>query len=123
MIPIAAINAAVYGHRHRNTSKVNYDIDINKVRELNKKRNSILDYLEKQFKVNKITLDEEPTNFTIYELKFGNFYGVGIRISNEMIINADIEWLYRYCYDLVFNELIKNTKEKYVNNLESKGDE
>jgi len=117
MIPIAAINAAVYGHRHRNTSKVNYDIDINKVRELYKKRNSILDYLEKQFKVNKITLDEEPTNFTIYELRFGNFYGVGIRISNEMIINADIEWLYKYCYDLVFNELIKNTKEKYVNEL------
>ena len=122
MIPIAAINAAVYGHRHRDTSKANYDIDMNKVRELHEKRNSILDYLEKQFKVDKITLDGEPTNFTIYELRFGNSYGVGIRVLNELIIKANINWLYRYCYELVFDELIKDTKERYVNDLESKGE-
>ena len=122
MIPIAAINASVYGRRHRNTSKVNCDIDINVVRELYKKRNSILNYLEKQFNVKQITLNEEPTNFIIYELRFSSLYGVGIRISNEMIINNDIEWLYKYCYNLVFNELIKDIKEKYVNDLESKGE-
>lgn len=119
MIPVAAINAAIYGHRHRNTSKVNYYIDINEIRELYKKSNLILEYLEKQFKVSKITKDEEPTGFIIYCLRFGNFYGVGIMISNEMIINADIEWLYKYSYNLVFGELIKNTKEKWVNDLES----
>lgn len=122
MIPIAPITAAVYGHRHKNSTIVNYDIDINKVQELYKKRNLILEYLEKKFKVNKIEFDEEPTQFTIYRLRFRNYYGVGIRLSNEMIVNADIEWLYRYCYDLVFSELVKNTKEKYVNDLESKGE-
>ena len=118
MIPIAAINAAVYGHRHRNHQKVNYDININEIRELYKKRNLILEYLEKKFKVNKVEFDEEPTQFTIYRLKFGNFYGIGIRISNEMIVYADIELLYKYCYDLVFKQLIEDIEEKYVN-LES----
>lgn len=118
MIPVAAINAAVYGHKHRNLSKVKYDIDINETRELYKKRNLILEYLEKKFKANKIEFDEEPTHFTIYRLRFGNFYGIGIRISNEMIVYADIEFLYKYCYDLVFKQLIEDTKEKYVN-LES----
>ena len=122
MIPIAAINAAIYGHRHKNSTIVNHDININKVQELYKKRNLILEYLEKKFKVNKIEFDEEPTQFTIYMLRFRNYYGVGIRLSNEMIVNADIKWLYRYCYDLVFSELVKNTKEKYVNDLESKGE-
>ena len=118
MIPVAAINTAVYDIDIETHQKVNYDIDINEARELYKKRNLILEYLEKKFKVNKIEFDEEPTQFTIYRLRFGNYYGIGIRISNEMIVNADIEWLYKYCYDLVFSELMKNTKEKYVN-LES----
>lgn len=118
MIPVAAINAAVYGSRHRKTKVDSYDININENRELYKKSNLILEYLEKTFKIEKIEKVEDYSLGTIiYNLKFYSF-NIGIQISNEMIVNADIDWLYRYSYDLVFKELMNITKQRYVN-LES----
>ena len=120
-MPIGAIAgslAAVCGHNHneaRDELNIKYYEDLEKLKE---KSSLILDYLKKTFKVDNVVVDEEfDINSTIYNLRFG-YMGIGIRISNEMIINADIEYLYRYSYDLVFNELIKITKQKYVN-LES----
>lgn len=120
-MPIGAIAgslAAVCGHNHnelRDELNTKYYEDLEKLKE---KSSLILDYLKKTFKVDNVVNDEEfDINSTIYNLRFG-YMGIGIRISNEMIINADIEYLYRYSYDLVFNELIKITKQKYVN-LES----
>lgn len=118
-MPIGAIAgslASVCGHHNHNELKdefnAKYYEDLEKLKE---KRNLILDYLKKTFKADIVAIDEKiDFNSTIYNLKFG-YIGIGIRLENSMIINADIEYLYRYSYDLVFNELIKITKQKYVN--------
>lgn len=99
----------------RDELNTKYYEDLEKLKE---KSDLILVYLEKTFKANNVVNDEAfDKNSRIYNLRFG-YMGIGIRISNEMIINADIEYLYRYSYNLVFDELIKITKRKYVN-LES----
>ncbi len=118
-MPIGAIAgslAAVCGHHNHNELRdelnTKYYEDLEK---LNEKRNLILDYLRKTFKADRVVNNEKiDLNSTIYNLRFG-YIGIGIRLENEMIINAEIEWLYRYSYDLVFNELIKIIKQKYVN--------
>lgn len=76
------------------------------------KRKLILDYLNKSFKA-----EVEISNFlysTIYYLKFENIR-IGIMLENDMIIDNDIDYLYNYSYDLVYDELIKITEQKYVN--------
>ena len=118
-MPIGAIAgslAATCGHHNHNELRdelsAKYYEDLEKLKE---KRNLILDYLKKTFKADIVAIDEESDfNSTIYHLKFGCM-GIGIRLENTMIINADIEYSYRYSYDLVLNELIKITKQKYVN--------
>lgn len=106
----------IFTNKNREIEKLNNVID--ELESLNKKRNLILEYLKKTFKADSVINNEEfDLNSTIYNLRFG-YMGIGIRLENEMIIKAEIEWLYRYSYDLVFNELIKITKQKYVN-LES----
>ena len=123
-MPIGAIVgslAATCGHHNHNELRdefsakyysAKYYEDLEKLKE---KRNLILGYLKKTFKADIVTIDEESDfNSTIYYLKFGCM-GIGIRLDNTMIINVDIEYSYRYSYDLVLNELIKITKQKYVN--------
>lgn len=88
-----------------------YYEDLEKLKE---KRKLILDYLKKTFKVDKVIIDEDSDfNNTIYNLRFG-YMRIGIGLENNMIINADIEYSFRYCYDLVLGELIKITKQKYI---------
>ena len=115
-IPIAAINAAIYGNKHNhNKENKSIDINFNKIRELYKKQNLILEYLQKKFKCKKVSIIEEfNINETIYRLDF-NYYFIGVRISNELIIEASIEYLYNYSYDLIVEQLYKDTREKYIN--------
>lgn len=118
-MPIGAIVgslAATCGHHNHNELRdelsAKYYEDLEKLKE---KRNLILDYLKKTFKADIVEIDEESDfNSTIYLLKFG-YMRIGIRLENTMIINADIKYSYRYSYDLVLKELIKITKQKYVN--------
>ena len=118
-MPIGAIAgslAATCGHHNYNELRdelnAKYYEDLEKLKE---KRKLILDYLKKTFKADKVIIDEDSDfNNTIYNLRFG-YMRIGIRLENNMIINADIEYSFRYCYDLVFGELIKITKQKYVN--------
>ena len=117
-MPIGAIAgslAAICGHHNHNELRdeinAKYYEDLEKLKE---KRKLILDYLKKTFKADKVIIDEDSDfNNTIYNLRFG-YIIIGIRLENNMIINADIEYSFRYCYDLVFKELIKITKQKYI---------
>ena len=117
-MPIGAIAgslAATCGHHNHNELRdelnAKYYEDLEKLKE---KRKLILDYLKKTFKADKVTIYEDSDfNGTIYKLIFG-YMIIGIRLENNMIINADIEYLFRYCYNLVLRELIKIIKQKYI---------
>lgn len=113
----AAASAAVYGSKHNNNNNTRINIDINQNRELYKKREYIKEYLEKKFKVEKVEYFEDRINFTIYRLLFW-FGGIGIQLSNEMIVMYGKDNLCDYCYNLILEQLYKNTKEKYVNDYE-----
>lgn len=86
----------------------------NKVVEYYEKSNLILEYLKNTFKAKNI-IKEENINVTNYHLTFG-YEGIGISLSNEIIIMSDIEMLYRYSYELVFKQLIALTKRHYLQN-------
>lgn len=116
-MPIGAIVgslAAIYGNKkNQSNSKTNL-INLNKFRELHTKRNLILNYLEKKFKCKKISIIEElDINDTIFKLDF-DVYFIGIRLSNELIIEASIDYLYNYSYNLILGQLSKDKKEKYI---------
>ena len=117
-MPIGAIVgsiAATCGHHNHNEARDEYNAKYYEdLEELNKKRDLILDYLKKTFKADKVTIDEKTDfNITIYYLNFRNMV-IGIKLENDMIINTNVECSYRYSYDLVFKELIKITKQKYI---------
>lgn len=113
----AAAIAACGGSKHKGNNNKRYNIDINRNRELYKKREYIKEYLEKKFKVEKVEYIENRINFTIYRLKFWNV-GVGIQLSNEMLTMCGKDYLCNYCYHLILEQLYKDTKEKYVNDYE-----
>lgn len=116
-MPIGAIVgslAAIYGNKKNQSNSHTNLINLNKFRELHTKQNLILNYLEKKFKCKKISIIEELNiNDTIYKLDF-NVYFIGIRLSNELIIEASIDYLYDYSYDLILGQLCKDKKEKYI---------
>ena len=116
--PLVAAAIAGYGASKHNFNKNSgNNNDINEFIELYKKREYIKEYLEKKFKVEKVDFFENEINFTIYRLRFWNG-GIGIQLSNEMIIMSGKDYLCNYCYHLILEQLYKNTKEKYVNDYE-----
>lgn len=115
MIPIAAINAAVYGRKHRH-NEISEELDNKYYKDMNKiNENStlILKYLRDTFKTEEVIISEYRFDFVIFELYFYDI-NIGIQIDSNYLLNDNIEFLQRYAYDLVYRELIKKMEKNYI---------
>lgn len=114
-VPFGGIAAAliVAGNHHHNNNNDFNSKHFEDMATLLKNQNLIFEYLKRTFKAHITQEENYSLESTIYHLKFFDIH-IGIQLTNELIINEEIEFLYRYSYDPVFKELIKKTKREYI---------
>ncbi len=112
-IPVGAFLAATAHHNHNEACDELDKKYLENTAKVKANGESLQKYLEDTFWVRKV-IPSFDFDGVIYELDCYDL-NIGIKIDYNEMINMNLDYLQRYAYNLVLAELVKNTKEKYIN--------
>lgn len=116
MIPVGAFIAACHHSGNEELDREYHNkVYLEKLNKSREKCNQIAEYLKQTFNIERPIRHFWEFDGEVFELYFYSV-NVGIKISFDMLVDIDTEYLKNYAKGLVYKELIKDMERKYLKN-------